>query len=205
MNFLKAYIEKKKDRNYYKSFYYKNSFYSYDFFSRFNVIQEYNQSFILNSVLKFKGKIDFNSTTLNVINSLGKSRYTSDYENIKNYHILYYKNKINDLKNRSQLHFYNHSFFYGIQQFPYLSSIQKEELLNLLRNKYSIPSQEKLPYKIKDLQNNILFVSDNLNFSLEYITGNETLLKSILTFYNKAIEKKALHIERKKQTLIDIL
>ncbi|HOU98273.1 MAG TPA: hypothetical protein PLP65_05450 [Bacteroidales bacterium] len=205
MNILKAYIERKKVKNYYKSYYYKNSFYAYDFFERYNLIETFDKTFSFSSLIHFKGKIEFNISSKEIFIKLGESRYTSNHEEIKNYQILHYKNKINDLKNRSQLHIYNDMFFYGIQLFPYLSSIQKEELIQLLKNKYSIPSDEHLPFKIKDKQNNILFVSDNLNLSLDYITGNEMMLSTLFATKEKILNKTMLRLNNKKQALIDIL
>lgn len=205
MNLIKSYIEKKKERNYYKSFYYKNSFYAYDFFNRFKAIQASKNEIISPLELQFKGKIDFNASKEEVLLKLGNARYSFTHEDLRHYLILYYKNKINGIKNRSQLHFYNNSFFYGVQLFPYLSSIQKKELVNLLRIKYSIPVENPLPFKIIDGKKNVLFISDDLNFSLEYITGNEALLCSVFDAKNKVVEKNSLSIQKKTQALLDIL
>lgn len=205
MNILKAYIKKKKVNNYYKSYYYQNSFYSYDFFERYEVIQAFEKEFTYGSTIQLKGKIDFNASFDEIKQKLGDSRYTTHHEKLKNYQILHYKNKINDLKNRSQLHLFEDSFFYGIQLFIYLSSIQKEELIHLLRLKYSIPANEPLPFKIKDNHNNTLFVSDNIYFSLEYITGNPQVLRSIFSVNSKMLEHQTLRMQKKTQALIDIL
>lgn len=205
MNLFKSYIAKKKDHNYYKSYYYKNSFYAYDFFSRFQAIKAFNNDVLYPIELQFKGKIDFNSSKEEVKLKLGNARYFFNHEDLKNYQIFHYKNKINDLKNRSQLHFFSDKFFYGILLFPYLNLIQKKELINLLKIKYSIPVNKQLPFLIKDHKNNILFISDNINFSLEYITGNEALLCSVFDAKNKIIEKSSLYIQKKTQALLDIL
>ncbi|MGQ9847457.1 MAG: hypothetical protein ACUVQP_08165 [Bacteroidales bacterium] len=205
MNLLKRYIEKKNKRNYYKDYYYKNIFFAYDFFNRFKAIQAFKNEIFYPLELKFKGKIDFNASKEEVLFKLGKPRYSFEHEDLKHYQILHYKNKINDIKNRSQLHFYYDSFFYGVQLFPYLSSIQKQELIDLLRIKYAIPDNETLPFKIKDCKNNILFISDDLNFSLEYFTGNEDLLRSLFDSKNKVVVKRSLSIQKKKQALLDIL
>lgn len=205
MNLFKSYIEKKKDRNYYKNYYYKNSFYAYDFFNRFKIIQAFKNEILYSLELQFKGKIEFNASTDKVKSVLGDARYSFAHEDIKHYQIFHYKNKINDMKNRSQLHFYNDSFFYGVQFFPYLSSIQKAELIDLLRIKYSIPVNEQLPFKIKDHKNNVLFISDDLNFSLEYYTGNEAILRFVFDSKKQVIEKSSLSIQKKTQALLDIL
>ncbi|NSW44420.1 MAG: hypothetical protein HPY79_01135 [Bacteroidales bacterium] len=136
---------------------------------------------------------------------IGKPRFTSQYDNIYNYNILHYKNSIQLLKNRSQLHFYNHTFFYGIQIFPYLTTNQKDEIFKLLEIKYALPINVELPLKIVDLDNNILFVSNNVYLTLEYISGNTQLLQNLQFEYANWQKNKEKHEKEKIQILLESL
>jgi len=205
MNFFKSYIEKYKSKNYYKSFYYKNSFYNFDFFERYADIKSFDTQFAYNQPILFKGKIAFNVSIKEVEKYLGRPRFTSQYDHIYNYNILHYKNSINSIKIRSQLHFYNHTFFYGIQIFPYLTTHQKEEICKLLKIKYALPLNVELPLKIVDFEGNVLFVSNNIYLSIEYITGNHQLL-NILQNEKVNMLKNMEEIEQRRiHNLIDSL
>jgi len=205
MNFLKSYIIKRKSLNYYKSYYYKNSFYNFNFFERFATINSFDPSFFYHQSIVFKGEIDFNSSIKQVIECLGKPRYTVQDDNFLNYKILHYKSSINSLKNRSQLHFYNHIFFYGIQIFPYISAKQTEELFSLLKIKYALPANAELPLKIVDNQDNILFVSNNIYLTLEYISGNEQLINNLQAEYSQNLQNKEKREYGKVQQLMESL
>jgi len=74
MNLFKAYIERKKTRGYYKSYYYKNSFYSFDFSERYQAINKFEQSFNTQTAIVFKGKAEFGISQTETGLVLGKPR-----------------------------------------------------------------------------------------------------------------------------------
>lgn len=203
MNLFKAYIRQKKIKFYYKSRYYKSNF--YDFFKRYQVINKFEQYFITQTPIIFKGKIEFGMSQKDTYSVLGKPRFITKYNNLNNYQIIYYKNSVMTLKNRSQLHFFSDRFFYGIQTFPYLTAHQKQELLNLLKIKYDIPMSAEFPIKIKDKKENCIYVSDFINFNLEYISGNKLIINPVLKAFSKYEKKLLIKKETEKKLIIDIL
>jgi|GEM_PF-7038768 hypothetical protein len=198
MNLLKSYLRRKTA--YYKSYYYKNTFFIYNFkdhYLQLNLNDLYNTQ---TSIL-FKGKVKFGANFFEVNSILGKSHFKIEDENIKNYVTIYYKSKIANLKNKSQLHFYNQHFFFGVQFFSYLSTQEKNELLNLIKIKYQLPLSLTLPITVKDKDENILVVRENMGLLLEYFSGDKLLVNSVLEAFEKE-EQKALLKQKEAHQII---
>ncbi len=205
MNLFKAYIERKKTKGYYKSYYYKNSFYSFDFCERYQALNKYETIFNTQTPVIFKGKAEFGINQMETGTALGKPRFIANHDNLNNYKIVHYKNSIQSLKNRSQLHYYSDRFFYGVQIFPYLSNNQKEELINLLKIKYGIPMSAELPIKIKDKEGNYIYISSNFSLSLEYFSGNPLMIGSVLDAFSRHEKRILSKKEKEKELIMDIL
>lgn len=205
MNLFKAYLERKTTKRYYKSYYYKNSFYSFDFYDRYKDLNKYETIFNTQIPIIFKGKAKFGINQMETKTALGKPRFITNHDNLNHYKIVHYKSTIQSLKNRSQLHYYSDSFFYGVQIFPYLSNNQKEELINLLKIKYGIPMSAELPIKIKDKEGNYIFISFNFSLSLEYFSGNSLMIGKVLDAFSIHEKKILSKKERERSLIMDIL
>lgn len=200
MNLLKAYIKRKT--TYYKSYYYRNSFIPYDFKERHDLISKLQAYKTAENIL-FKGKVPFDINLKSVEAILGKAHFVHEDEKINNYFTVYYKNKLNDIKNKSQLHFYGNQFFYGIQIFPYLTKVQQEEFSDLLRIKYQYPSSTNYPIVLSDHQQNLLIISYNLGLTLEYITGNHLLIKQVIQAFEQLEISKIAKEEKRRQLILN--
>lgn len=199
MNFLKGYIKRKT--TYYKRYYYRNSFIPYDFKERYDFISKLHTYKTAESIL-FKGKVPFDINLKSVETILGKAHFVHEDEKINNYFTVYYKNKLNDLKNKSQLHFYGNQFFYGIQIFPYLTKVQQEEFSNLIRIKYQYPSNTTYPIVLTDHQQNLLIISVNLGIVLEYITGNKLQVERVIQAFEQLEISKLAKEEKRRQLIL---
>lgn len=109
MNFFKAYIKRKT--TYYKSYYYRNSFIAFNFKERYDFFRNIEPYKTSENIL-FKGKVPFNINLKSVEAILGKAHFVHEDEKLSNYFTVYYKNKLNDIKNKSQLHFYGNQFLW---------------------------------------------------------------------------------------------
>ncbi len=193
MNILISYFNRKA--TYYKNYYYRNNFFIYNFKENYLQIKS-NELFNTETPILFKGKVKLGSTLSEINSILGKSHFQIEAEKIINYLTTYYKNKISSLKNKSQLHFYNQRFFFGVQFFPYLSSLEKDNLLNIIKIKYQIPLSLTLPLFIKDKDDNILVIRENVGIILEYFSGEKLLINSVLKAFEE--EEQQLLIKQKK-------
>jgi len=199
MNIIKSYIKKKTEK--YKSYYYKNNFPNFDYFDRFNkisdlILYDTNEEFII------KNKIPFGTNISNINNLIGKCRFQKKLEELNNYTIYYYKFKIDFLKYKLQLHFYNDMLFYAVNSFPYLDTHELEELLNLVKIKYKIQNIIDLPFGIKDKNNNILVVSESVELIFEYFWGNKNFINEIFSEYNKLEIRRQKLIEKRKLEIL---
>ncbi len=195
MNIIKSYI-KKKTVNYYRSYYYRNSFTAFDFKERY-VFCNNKKVILTQTPIIFKGKIEFGLNEKEIQQILGKSHFIYQDERLEGYITLYYKNKISNLKNKSQLHLYKNHFFYGIQVFPYINKQQIQDIVSLLQVKYQFSTSFEMPFILKDANNNKLIVSENVGLSMEYITGNEFIINQVLIAY-KNWENNCLSKEKQK-------
>lgn len=198
MVFFKNLIKHKT--TYYKNYYYRNSFLSYNFKDRFDLFKNIETYKTTQSIL-FKGKVPFDINLSTVVKILGRPHFVHNEESINQYLTIYYKNKLNNIKNKSQLHFFDNQFFYGIQIFPYLTKSQQEEFSELLRIKYQYPSNVNYPIALIDHQQSLLMISVNFGLTLEYITGNTLLVEHVIQAL-KQLEMNNLTKDKKRRQLI---
>lgn len=126
-----------------------------------------------------------------VIHELGKPRFEINKGIGRNHTVLFYRKNIGDYKFLSQLHFYSNQLVYVKSDFDYLSygTECRIAILRSLFNKYSIISDYEFSKDIiiKDAANNIITISDGGKISLQYYTGNEEIVNSILDLNIKNI------------------
>ncbi|MCX7861902.1 MAG: hypothetical protein N2449_02780 [Bacteroidales bacterium] len=202
MNFLKSYI--KRSNIYYKSYYYRNSFTPFNFYERYEKIKQ-QPYYKTETPILFKGKVPFATNIKEIQQLLGKAHYIHHEENLRGYITVYYKNKLSSIKNKSQLHLYNNQFFYGIQLFPYLNKVQIQEFYELLRIKYQFPSNIEFPITICDSNQNLLVVSNNVGLILEYISGDNLLVTSVIQEFNHVLNELSALEQKRRQLLIESL
>lgn len=180
MNLLKKLFLQKKIKDY-KKYYYKNLF---PLLNAVDVIKRskscYNV-YLTNTVITLRNSINLSDTTEKVLNTLENKKYQNFYVSNK-YKIIFYKQKINSLKIKLQLHFYNEKLFYAAQIFSNLDELKQNELINLIKIKYNLQEYQDLsiPFAIKDKHENLLFVEKYFYFILNYISGDYNTISNII-------------------------
>lgn len=123
------------------------------------------------------------------INKLKEKLGTPDYSLKKQvcsleFKILVYRMRLGGLNTRLELHFYEDSLFYYNYIFSHIKNKEKRKLKKLLKLKY-LKSKSNLKNKvIVDQSNNKIKISNNINFTINYITGDVNILKELFAIKN---------------------
>ncbi|MCK5169791.1 MAG: hypothetical protein KAQ75_07925 [Bacteroidales bacterium] len=122
--------------------------------------------------------INFGSNQHQIKNKLGSpSCYMSRSVNSLDFKIMYYRMYLGGYKTKQEVHLYENTLYYFNYIFSYLNSSDKEILKKLLCKKYLHEGCEIMDKVIIDKYGNLLFVTDNVDFTINYLTGDKSIPK----------------------------
>ena len=188
MKNFNVYLKRKqKDYNYYNYFLkYQDINYYMSIYNKTDVINV-QEPFLKNNSAMLKLKKS------NIVKQYGKPCFKKHSELDKSHFILFYN--ITFLKYRilKSFHFLNHKLILVNMTFQHISNEEKLKLINKIKEVYDIDSEKFTSVKIVDCENNILFIEDLFELSVNYMSSNTETLK------NKYEAIKKLESKTKKQ------
>ncbi len=139
--------------------------------------------------------INFGSNQHQIKKKLGSPNcYMRRSVNSLDFKILYYRTYLGGHKIKQEVHLYENILYYFNYIFSYLNSSDKEILKKLLCKKYLHEDCKIMDKVIIDKYGNSLFVTDNVDFTINYLTGDKSIQKEFVAL--KTIDK----INRQKLT-----
>ncbi|PLX01752.1 MAG: hypothetical protein C0595_13545 [Marinilabiliales bacterium] len=120
-------------------------------------------------------------------NSIGEPHYIiNKLDNIDNYKILFYRHSIEDFNYLQQFHFFENTFLFVnnmVRSSFILGNREKKSIMNRIQEKYypdiDFDFSNGFELQIKDAEDNFLYTTDSVNFSITYINNSNTF-KDIL-------------------------
>lgn len=192
--------------HYISSYYYdkiKNQYGRIDAYRRIAAIEN-KQALRTNNDIVFSKNPEFTKNPKRFIyNKYGKPNHT-----VVNNHIigkitvLVYRIFLGDHKTTLELHFFENQLIMHTYRFSYLTqTIGKQQVIDLLREKYQINTIVKPnAHCIMDNQKRMIIISDNVDFSINYVNFMETGFATCLESKLEEIEhSKRMHSFRRKQ------
>lgn len=168
------------------------------YYIRENVVHTYGD---LRNIYTPKGKILHNTSEVIVFNNISLSQITEklltdtfgeahhvidELNDIDNYKIIFYRHSAGPYNYLMQFHFYENNFLFvnNIIRLSYvLGNSDKKSIMNRLQEKYypdfEFDFTKGFELQIKDVNNNFLYTTDSVNFSITYI-NNTQVLKEML-------------------------
>jgi hypothetical protein len=145
----------------------------------------------------------FKETSItDIIKKHGKPNYKIIYDDLLNIKVLFYREKLGKHKTKLEFHFFNEQLFFYTYTFSYLNNDDKNELVDILEEKYL--EGEKIDMKgdfIVDDNNNIILINDKQDFSIYYICDNRIALESIKEHID-SIKKRARQEKSKYKKIL---
>lgn len=106
-----------------------------------------------------------------VIRKFGKPCRCISVPDIGNTKILVYKQNFGGYRVKSEFHFYGNKLFYMNYSFPYITDLERSEIVDVILEKYHIPVHEAMNMfsnYIVDSQGYVISFRNDLIFSLNY-------------------------------------
>lgn len=182
---------------YYTNNYYRNkSFTMYYSIASLCKLFDINKEKIETKTTIFLNKnINFGSNQQQIKKKLGSPNfYIRRSVNSLDFKILCYRMYLGEYKTKQEVHLYKNTLYYFNYIFSYLNSSDKEILKKLLCKKYLHEDCKIMDKVIIDKYGNSLFVTDNVDFTINYLTGDKSIQKEFMAL--KAVDK----INRQKLT-----
>ncbi len=121
-----------------------------------------------------------------------------------NFNILLLKVRLGGFKCKQNIHLFENSLYYYNYVFSYLTKSEKEIIKKLLCKKYLQEHHDLTNKVIVDKNGNKLFLNENVDFSINYLTGNPLILKELTDFqeinrlnHQKLIEQNEVELLNK--------
>jgi hypothetical protein len=196
-----------------KNRYYPKGNYQYQHVSRFNDIDSYSlliRNTELTSVetdkdIRFSHHLTFGLDYKYFLKRLGRPnsviKQTEPFER----RILYYKFMMGGHKTKCELHFYKNKLFFYCYTFPYLVEEDKKRIINVLCEKYVNGPIDMEKFKIVDQHNNIIFVNDIVDLTVNYIDSRSELFTSLNPSEPVTENKTEKRVRRFKKELFYML
>ena len=169
--------------------YYSRNYYKDKSFAIYNNIESLcklfsikdKQQIITSNKISLHTNISFGSTLRQIKKKLGKpSSYIRRSVSALDFKIMYYRFYLGGYKTKQEVHLYENNLFYFNYIFSYLSSSDKESLKKLICKKYLQKDCEILDKIIVDEFGNSLFITDNVDFTINYLNGDKSIPKEFL-------------------------
>lgn len=150
--------------------------------------------------ISFSNKINFGDSPFKVAIRIGTPFFKYERKGDYRHKIFMYKIYLGNYKAKLEYHFFNKKLFFITYSFPDLSDTKK--VIGILKKKYKLEDTIDLEvYKIKDAQNNILYLDTSLEFTINYLTGNRSILDAIEGRLEDIIKNKE-RLERKSDKML---
>jgi hypothetical protein len=122
--------------------------------------------------------IEFGSFPKKVRKKMGKAsfKFVRTVSSL-DFKILLYRMYLGGYKTKQEVHFYEDSLYYFNYIFSYLSTSDKENIKKLLCKKYLKQACELINKIIIDEYGNKLFITENVDFTINYLTGDINIPK----------------------------
>ena len=197
---FKSIIKKTKDflgisSNYkYYNYYYKTVYKNYEYDTYLALVNKAIQEpVITNQDIHFAYQIQFNSTLNECIKKINVPyRIKAEANDVT---MVYFKIQLGANKVRGQMHFYKNKLFLGNYIFNKLDSAKKEEVLNLLYQKYTQTNFPNNKPAISNQNQEAILIEDSVDLTINYI-------KTSSVFFSDIKEEMALKQYQAEQTLI---
>lgn len=144
-----------------------------------------------------------NSTTLkDVKRKFGRFNNRIINDELYDVKVLLYKHKIGRYKAKMELHFYKNRLFFYAYTFSYINMDEKEEIINIIKDKYlKVDSVNLFDKYIVDQNENIMMINDKIEFSIYYLVNNQEAMDSFLE-YRKNKNKLSESVEKKHKSTL---
>jgi hypothetical protein len=160
-----------------------NRYFHEKFISRFSDIDSYrllirntkHVSVETDKDITFSHHLTFGQHYKIFLKKLGKPNNCLTEEEPFSRKILYYKFMMGGHRTRCELHFYNNKLFFYCYTFPYLIEEDKKKIINILCEKYVDRPIDLEKFKIVDKNDNIIFINDIVDLTVNYIAANSEL------------------------------
>lgn len=151
-------------------------------------------------------ELNFGSNPKTVMAKFGEPRYIVEANGISS-QIFFYKEVISNHKIITQLHFLSNEFFYACYTFRQRNSLEIMPIRKMLFEKYSRmngDTAEKYD-QMKDRDNNMISVHDNVNFNIVYLWGHEKVMHKVRENILSMKERESTMIRKKHEDLLNKL
>ena len=187
-------ILSKNYRYYSKSYYYDKSFAIYNNIeSLCNLFSCEKQTLETKTPVFLSTNIKFGSNQNQIKKKLGSpGSYMLRSVNSLDFKIMYYRMYLGGYKTKQEVHLYENTLYYFNYVFSYLNNADKEVIKKLLCKKYLEKDYEIIDHLIIDKYGNSIFITDSVNFTINYLTGDKSIPKEFYAL------KKVNEINRKK-------
>lgn len=193
-----------------KSKYYSYSYYRDSSFFMYNNIESLCYLFkTKNEIIKTEKTIflhtntPFGSNLKSIKRKLGKpSCYIKKSINSLCFDILFYKMYLGGYKTKHEVHFYKNKLYYFSYVFSYLNESDKKFLKKIVCKKYLKQECELNNITIIDKYGNSIFISENVDFTINYITGDSEIRKEFKSIHENTLnDRKKLHEKNQVELL----
>ena len=196
-----------------KSKYYSYSYYRDKSFFMYNNIESLcgifdNKNTVIKTeeTISLTTKIHFGSNPKSVKKKLGKpSCYINKSINSLDFNIFFYKMYMGEYKTKHDIHFYEDKLYYFSYVFSYFNHSDKEFIKKIICKKYLNQECELNNSTITDKYGNTLFITDNVDFTINYLTGDSEIQKKFNTIQKKTIKNRTKLLEKNQVELLNKL
>jgi hypothetical protein len=187
MTFIYKISYKRKPNSYPRSNYYETLLDKYSdgkFYSvLINKLKVFNEIKTAAVIQYLDNKILSDTVINDIIRKNGKPNYKIVYDDLLKIKVLFYRQKMGKHKTKLEFHFLKNSLFFYTYTFTYLNFEDKNEIIQILKEKYFVnKSQDIIDNYIVDKNNNSIILDDGIVFSIYYICGNRIAWGKILEY-----------------------
>lgn len=119
---------------------------------------------------------------------------------------LLYREKIANYRVISEYHFYNDQLFFYSHRFSFLETKASQEIKNTLIEKYCNGQYFDLEkFILKDSNNHMLTMEDNIDLTIKYIDYNSDLKNYISSLISEKAQSKSKHQRKVAAVLYNYL
>jgi hypothetical protein len=142
-----------------------------------------------------------------IVRKFGKPRYNIICKKLLGIKIMLFKQNVGAHKTKLEFHFKDEILFFYSYTFSNINNVDKNEIIQIIQDKYldKGSSYEKVNRYIIDKSNNIIFLNDDIRFSIYYLCDNKVDLEQIQKFIYLQKEEKQIAQETNRKVLHNIL
>ncbi|MBI9053345.1 MAG: hypothetical protein JEY96_05975 [Bacteroidales bacterium] len=190
----------KRYKSYSQNYYRDRSFYMYNNIeSLCNLFVVDKEEIETSKPILLNTNLSFGSKQNQIKKHLGTpSCYIKKTVNSLEFNIMFYKIYMGGFKTKQEVHLYKNELFYFSYVFSYLNAPDKEILQKLLCKKYLGNECELNDKVITDKYGNKIFITENVDFTINYLTGNKKILEEFVAI-NESTKRIRKNLVEKNQ------